>query len=90
MAFLFDFLTALCEVLTLAIILRAVLSWFSLRPTNILAVILYRVTEPILAPLRRIITRAGTFDFTPLVAITLLQLIATFYPNLFLSLPFII
>ncbi|GAJ05040.1 unnamed protein product, partial [marine sediment metagenome] len=29
----------------------------------------------ILAPLRRIIPMAGTFDFTPLVAIILLQLI---------------
>ena len=41
-----------------------------------LAVILYRVTEPFLAPLRRIIPRVGMFDFTPLAAIILLQLIA--------------
>ncbi len=78
MAFLFDFLKVLCEVLSLAIIFRAILSWFSPRPTNMLAVILYRVTEPLLAPLRRIIPMAGPFDFTPLVAIILLQLIASF------------
>jgi len=76
----FDFLRILCRVLTLAIIFRAILSWFSPRPTNILAVILYRVTEPLLAPLRRIIPRAGMFDFTPLVAIILLQLIARLLP----------
>ena len=81
MDFLFDFLRLLCEVLTLAIIFRAILSWFSPRPTNILAVILYKVTEPLLAPLRRIIPRAGMFDFTPLVAIILLQLIASFLPR---------
>ncbi|MBA7504672.1 hypothetical protein ES705_30034 [subsurface metagenome] len=80
MAFLFDFLRLLCEVLSLAIIFRAILSWFSPRPTNILAVFLYRVTEPLLAPLRRIIPRAGMFDFTPLVAIILLQLIARLLP----------
>jgi len=74
--FLFGFIRLLCEVLTIAIILRAILSWFSPRPTNILAVILFRVTEPLLAPLRRIIPRVGMFDFTPLVAIILLQLIA--------------
>jgi len=78
--FLFDFIRILCRVLTFAIIFRAILSWFSPRPTNILVVILYRVTEPILAPLRRIIPRAGTLDFTPLVAIILLQLIASFLP----------
>lgn len=75
MDFLFDFIKLLCQVLTFAIIFRAIMSWFSPRPTNILAVILYRVTEPLLAPLRRIIPRVGMFDFTPLVAIILLQLI---------------
>ena len=53
MAFLFDFLRLLCEVLTFAIIFRAILSWFSPRPTNMLAVILNKVTEPLLAPLTR-------------------------------------
>ncbi len=80
MEFLFDFLRILLNVLTLAIIARAIMSWFSPRPTNMLAIILYRLTEPLLAPLRRIIPRAGMFDFTPLVAIILLQLIARFLP----------
>lgn len=80
MAFLFDFLRAVCEVFTFAIIFRAILSWFSPRPTNVLSIILYRITEPLLAPLRRIIPRAGMFDFTPLVAIILLQLIARLLP----------
>jgi len=74
-AFLFSFIRILCQVLTIAIFLRAILSWFSPRPTNILAVILYRVTEPLLAPLRRIIPRVGMLDFTPLVVIIILQLI---------------
>ena len=80
MSLLFSFIRILCEVLTIAIILRAILSWFSPRPTNMLAIILYRVTEPMLAPLRRIIPRAGMIDFTPLVAIILLQLIIYLLP----------
>jgi len=72
--FLFNFIDFLCEVLSLTIIARVILSWFSPRPTNRLAIILYRVTEPLLAPLRRIIPRVGMLDFTPLVAIILLQL----------------
>ena len=80
MAFFFDFIRILCELLTIAIVIRAILSWFSPRPTNILPVILYRITEPVLAPLRRIIPRAGMIDFTPLVAIILLQLIAYLLP----------
>ena len=80
MSFLFDFIRILCDVFSLAIICRAILSWFSPRPTNRLAIILYRVTEPMLAPLRRIIPRAGMVDFTPLVAIILLQLIVYLLP----------
>lgn len=81
MAFLFDFIRILCEVLTLAIVFRVILSWFSPNPTNRLAVILYKVTEPVLAPLRRIIPRVGMLDFTPLAAIILLQLIASLLPR---------
>lgn len=80
MIFFFSLIRILCEVLTIAIIIRSVLSWFSPRPTNILSVILYRITEPVLAPLRRIIPRAGMIDFSPLVAIILLQLIASLLP----------
>ncbi len=65
----------LCDVLTIIILLRVVVSWYSPRPTNKLVIILYRVTEPILAPLHRIIPRVGMFDFTPLVAVILIQLI---------------
>ncbi|MCL0052975.1 YggT family protein, partial [Dehalococcoidales bacterium] len=69
MAFLIDFISFLCQVLTLLIIAQVILSWFSPSPTNRLAIILYQLTEPFLAPLRRIIPRVGMFDFTPLVAI---------------------
>ncbi len=71
MEFFFNFIRLLCEVLTFAIFIRVVLSWFVTRP-NTLTIILDKITEPILAPLRRIIPRAGMFDFTPLVAIILL------------------
>ena len=65
----------LCDVLTIVILLRVIVSWYSPRPTNMLVVILYRLTEPFLAPLRRIIPRVGRFDFTPMVAIILIQVI---------------
>ena len=80
MTFFFNFLELLCEVLTLAILVRVIVSWFPQRPTNMLTNILYRVTEPILAPLRRIIPRVGPLDLSPLVAVILLQIIATLLP----------
>ena len=75
---LLDFIRFLCYLLTMFIIARAVLSWFSPRPTNMLAIYLYRVTEPLLAPLRRIIPRTGMVDLSPLAAVLLLYLIRVF------------
>ena len=69
------FIRVLSDVLAILILLRVIVSWYSPRSTNVLVVILHRVTEPLLAPLRRIIPRVGMFDFTPLVAIILIQLI---------------
>ena len=80
MTVFFNFLELLCEVLSLVILVRTILSWISPGQTNILTKILYQVTEPILAPLRRIIPRFGVMDFTPLVAIVLLRLIIIFLP----------
>ena len=80
MTILFSILRVLCGVLTVVILLRVIVSWYLPRPTNILVVILYRLTEPLLAPLRRIIPRVGRFDFTPLVAIILLQVIYHLLP----------
>jgi len=75
-AYLLSFLALLCEILTIIILIRVVMSWFSPQPTNIISNIVYQITEPILAPLRRIIPRVGIFDFTPMVAIILFQVIA--------------
>ena len=70
----------ICDALTILILLRVVVSWYSPRPTNILVRVLYRLTEPILAPLRRIIPRVGRLDFSPLVAIILIQVIYYLLP----------
>ena len=80
MAIFLDFIQILCEVLTVVIILRAILSWFVTNPINRLVIILNHITEPILAPLRRVVPRVGMIDFTPMVAIILLQLIIYLLP----------
>jgi YggT family protein len=68
-------------VLTAAIFIRVLLSWFPIDPRNPLVTVLYEVTEPILEPLRRVIPRLGTIDITPLVAIILVQVIGQFAAN---------
>jgi YggT family protein len=61
------------DLLTWAIIARAILSWFAVSPKNPISVFLTRVTEPFLAPVRRFIPRTGMLDLVPFAAIVLLQ-----------------
>ena len=72
--FLRRFIEILFQVLIFAIVARALLSWFNLGPSHPLVRILYDVTEPILAPLRRVIPTIGMIDITPIAAILLLEL----------------
>ena len=78
MAFLINFVDLLLQVLTFAIVARALISWFPMAPRNPLATFLNSITEPVLAPLRRVVPRVGMLDITPLIAILLLQLIRSF------------
>jgi len=63
-------------VLGMAIFVRAILSWFAIDPRNPLIEMLDQITEPILAPLRRIVPRFGMIDITPMVAMILLWFLA--------------
>ncbi|MAE11026.1 MAG: YggT family protein [Dehalococcoidales bacterium] len=78
----FRFLAFLCEVLTMAVFIRSIFSWVSPGQTNMLTIFLFRVTEPFLAPLRRIIPRIGMFDLSPLAAIIILQILSFFFSRL--------
>jgi len=70
-----DSVSFICSALAFIIFIRAILSWFALRPNDPMMVFLYRITEPMLAPLRRIIPRVGMIDITPAIAIFILILI---------------
>ena len=79
--FLYTAINLLFQILTIAIVARALLSWFPIRPGNpfyLLAVILHQITEPLLGPLRRIIPMIGMFDISPIVALILLQVVQSF------------
>lgn len=63
-------------LLTIAIFVRAILSWFQMDPRNPLIQALDAITEPILEPIRRVMPRIAMIDFSPLVAILLLQFVS--------------
>ena len=73
-------------IMQFVLFLRVILSWFRLNPNNTFVEILYTLTEPILAPIRKLIDasifggRQGgmILDISPLIAFIFLQLLQTY------------
>jgi YggT family protein len=64
-------------VLTFAIFGRAILSWFNMDPNSPIIQILTSITDPIVEPIRRIMPRVGMFDLSPMIAIIVVQIVAS-------------
>ena len=74
-----NLLVQLVNLYIIAIIGRIILSYFPLQPGGVVAQIfnvLYTITEPVLGPARRIIPPIGMFDFSPIVVIVALEILA--------------
>jgi YggT family protein len=60
------------------IILRVVSSWFPVNydsPFAPVVRVLVQLTEPVLAPVRRVLPMAGPFDFTPIVVLIIVNIV---------------
>lgn len=73
-----SFVNLLVYVLTTAIFLRAIFSWFVPPGSdNVIMRFLREITEPILAPIRKIMPSMGMLDLSPFVAMILLQVVGS-------------
>jgi YggT family protein len=76
---IFHFVAWLLQAYVYLIMLpMALLSWFRVQPGTTLArvqLFLYRATEPVLRPVRRIIRPMGGIDISFLVVILVVQLV---------------
>ena len=75
MLYLANIINLLFTVLNFAILTRVILSWVRVDPYHPLVRIIYQITEPILAPLRRAIPPTAGLDFSPIVAFFILELL---------------
>ena len=73
----------LLEAFIIVLFARVILSWFPINPGTPLATVmrgLYAVTEPVLAPIRRVLPpmRMGGMglDLSPLIVLIVLQVVA--------------
>ena len=77
LVFLEAFINILAQAEVLAIFVRVIMSWVPLRLPFGLNELVWNVTEPVLAPIRRFLPMAGGFDLSPFIALLLIQLIAS-------------
>jgi YggT family protein len=75
-----NFIIALAKVLDIVltvymwvIVARALISWVNPDPYNKIVIFLYRITEPVLRPIRKIIPRHNLpIDFAPLAVLLII------------------
>jgi YggT family protein len=72
-----NFLYDLGQLYVLILFVRMILSWFPYNPNsplNPVRSVIFTITEPVLAPFRRVIPPIGMFDISFLVALIVVQL----------------
>ena len=74
----------IANLLTILIFIWVILSWI-MPPYNPIREVLDRIVEPMLTPIRRIIPMAGMMDFSPMILMILIELIARVLINIILS-----
>lgn len=80
-----NFLYAFANILDMAlniylwiILARAILSWVNPDPYNPIVQFLYKVTEPVLYPIRRMMPYGVGIDFSPLIVILVIYFMRGF------------
>ena len=70
--FIRNFLQIFLMALWLLILGRVLMSWFDPGRSNQVSRFLVQATEPILAPVRRLLPQTGMFDFSALIVLLIL------------------
>ena len=67
MLFVINILVFLLQAFIVVILIRIVFSWVSPYPTNPVSRLAFQLTEPVLAPVRRLLPPTAGIDLSPLV-----------------------
>lgn len=65
-------------ILKIALIVRVISSWLPISPYSRWVLWSYKLSEPILAPMRRVVPNLGGLDITPILAYFLLSITESF------------
>ena len=70
------------KILYFLLVVRIILSWFPVDSFSGPVSIIYAITDPILAPLRRLPLQVGSVDFSPILAFLILSFLDSFVVGL--------
>lgn len=73
------------DILSMAMFVRAILSWFTMGEQTRIGTFLYVVTEPIILPIRALCARFGWFQGMPLDMPFLLTMVMLSFAGIFLQ-----
>jgi len=66
------------KILYFLLVIRILLSWFRPDPFNEIVSTIYRVTDPLLIPFRRLPLQYGGIDFSPILAFLIINFLDSF------------
>ena len=72
---LIDLVRVVATIYTVLIFIRVILSWVAPAHSHPLLVMVYRLTEPVLGPVRAILPAMGGLDFSPVVVLIGIQFV---------------
>jgi YggT family protein len=70
-------------VFIIVMLIRVVFSWISPYPTNAVTRLAYRITEPVLAPIRRMLPPMSGIDLSPMVVMLGAYLLISILRNVY-------
>ena len=72
---LIDLVQAAATIFTILVFARVILSWIPSVPDNPLVGFVFRVTEPVMAPVRNLLPAMGGIDFSPILVLVGIQIL---------------
>lgn len=86
MIVLINFVDIVVRLLSLAILVRVLLSWMPVDRNGRFVEIILQITEPVVGPIRRVLPAFGGLDFSPMVALIVLEMVRAVVINLLVAL----
>jgi YggT family protein len=74
-----EFINLILKLYFMMILLRVILSWVNPDPRNPVMSMLYSLTEPVLAPARRLMPPIGGLDISAMLVLLVIIVLQTFF-----------